>query len=455
MDQMYEFFTRLIGTMAVILLVAAFAGSTQMLHKYIENPGNWKFILLTGLFGGLFGIYGNISGITLNGAVISVRDIGPMLAGFLAGPLGGAVAGILAGVHRLTMGGNTAVACVVATTLIGLICGLLSKFWPWLMKKFYRTLLTGACMETLHLVIVLIMVKPFSEALDLVRQIALPFITVNALGIASMMGIIHYVENQRDIFRERERMRSELEVASVIQHSLLPNLNDKYPGRPELAVSGSMQAAKQVGGDFYDVFFVDADRIAFLIGDVSGKGVPAALFMASSKIILQNCIRDIPNLSEALFTANNVLCEKNEADMFVTLWAGVLDLRDGKLTCVSAGHNPPVLVREGGAEFLTLKNGFVLGGMENVKYRETELHLNRGDALFLYTDGVTEATAAHNELYGNDRLLDCLAGCADADAQTVLDRVTASVEAFVREEEQFDDMTMLCVRMNCEKELAG
>ena len=446
MEHTYDFFVRLVGTLAVILLVAIYVGSTQILNKYIGKKRNWKFVLITGLFGGLFGVYGNISGFDLNGAVISVRDIGPMLSGFIGGPVSGLISGAIAGLHRLTMGGITAVACVVATVVIGLLCGILPVLFPNTIKKFYRTLLIGAAMETLHLGIVLLIVKPFSAAFDIVKQIALPFVAVNAVGIATIMGIIRFIEKQRDLSVERERLRSDLEVSSVIQHSLLPTLNDRYPGRQEVAVSASMQAAKQVGGDFYDVFFVDADRIAFIIGDVSGKGVPAALFMASSKIILQNCIRDMRVLGDALFTANNVMCEKNEAEMFVTVWACILDLRTGTLTYTSAGHNPPVLIRDGSAEFVKSKSGLVLGGMENAKYRESEISLSEGDAIFLYTDGVTEATTKENELFGDDRLIECLSGCAGADVQGIIDNVGSAVEAFVRDNEQFDDMTMLCFK---------
>ncbi len=446
MESTYEFFSRLIGTLAVILLVAAFAGSTQLVKNNIGRKKTWKVIIITGLFGGLFGIYGNISGFALNGAVISVRDIGPMLAGFIGGPVSGVISGAIAGIHRLTMGGITAVACVVATCLIGLLCGILSIACPGVLKKYHWTLLIGVGMEALHLCIVLLIVKPYSAAFDIVRQIALPFVSVNAVGIASMMGIIHFIEKQQALSLERERLKSELEVASVIQHSLLPSLTDKYPGRPEIAVSGSMEAAKEVGGDFYDVFFVGSDKIAFLIGDVSGKGVPAALFMASAKIILQNCIRDNQSLSDALFTANKVLYEKNEADMFVTVWAGVLDLQNGNLTYVSAGHNPPVLIRGGNTEFLKTKNGFVLAGLGNVKYKEADLQLMEGDTLFLYTDGVTEASTKENELYGNDRLLACLAECTGAGVQAVLESVKESVDGFVQDNEQFDDITMLCLK---------
>lgn len=446
MENTYAFFSRLIGTLSVILLVSAYIGSTQYLKKYIGKKKDWKLILIIGLFGGIFGIYGNISGIDLNGAVISVRDIGPMLSGFFGGPLSGILSGVIAGAHRLTMGGNTAVACVVATTLIGLICGCISKTTHNILKRPVIAFLIGMAMEAMHLCIVLIMVKPFSEAFDIVRQIAIPFISVNAVGIALMAGIINYIEKQQEIAVERERLKSELEVANVIQHSLLPYITDTYPGRSEIEVSASMEAAKEVGGDFYDVFFVSNDRIAFLIGDVSGKGVPAALFMASAKLTLQNCIRDDQDLSKALFSANNTFCKNNEADMFVTLWAGILDLEEGILTYSSAGHNPPVLIRGGKAEFFKTKSNFILAGMENITYKEAELRLEDGDMIFMYTDGVTEATTAANELYGNDRLLACLNNSAGADPHSVLANVKKSISEFVRDNEQFDDMTMLCFK---------
>ena len=241
-------------------------------------------------------------------------------------------------------------------------------------------------------------------------------------------------------------MQSELEVANVIQHSLLPTVNDDYPGRKEIDVSASMEAAKEVGGDFYDVFFVDTDNIAFVIGDVSGKGVPAALFMATAKIILQNCVRDIPRLSESVETANNVLCARNEADMFVTLWVGILNMKTGEIRYVSAGHNPPVVVRNGVPEYLNTKSGFVLAGMEDMIYKEHSLVLSKGDTVCLYTDGVTEANASDGELFGEERLLECFSGTNNNTAKDILENVKQSVDAFVNGNDQFDDITMLCFR---------
>lgn len=440
-------FSKMIGTLAVILIVSAFIGGSDIISKFIKTDKKWKYSIIAGALGGVFGIYGNISGFDLNGAIVSVRDIGPMIAGYIGGPLGGFIAGLIAGIHRLTMGGITAQACVVATCIIGLICGFVSMKWHKYITKPYFALLLSALMEIFHLCVVLIMVKPFETALDIVKQIALPFIGVNALGFTLMIIIMSYTEKQRALAFERSRLQSELEVANVIQHSLLPEINEDYPGCKELDISASMVAAKEVGGDFYDVFNVDSTHLAFVIGDVSGKGIPAALFMASSKIILQNCIRDIPDLSEAVEAANNVICARNEAEMFVTLWVGILDIVSGELTFVSAGHNPPVLLRDNKAVFLKYKSCLVLAGMENTKYKENSVQLVKGDIVCLYTDGVTEAEDKNHNLFGEERLISCLENKSESNSAEIIENVKGSVKEFINRNSQNDDMTMLCFKL--------
>ena len=439
-------FSRLIGTLAVILVISAFIGGSDIINKVTERGKKWQYSILAGILGGIFGVYGNISGFNLNGAVISVRDIGPMLAGFIGGPIGGLIAGIIAGVHRLTMGGITAYACVVATCCIGLFCGLASRKKHEAFKKPIIAFAISAAMEAFHLCVVLIMVKPFDTALEIVKQIAIPFIFINAIGFALMVAIITYTERQRNLMIDKSRMQSELEVATVIQHSLLPEINESYPAKSEIDVSSYMQAAKEVGGDFYDVFFVDSNRVAFIVGDVSGKGVPAALFMATAKITLQNCIRDIPKLSEAIEAANNALCSRNEAEMFVTLWVGILDLKSGELNYVSAGHNPPLIVKNGVPKFIKVKSDFVLAGMEDMPYNEHSETLGKGDLVFLYTDGVTEANNSDEELYGEERLVKCFENAKNMNANEIVSTVIKSVSEFVNDNDQFDDMTILCFK---------
>lgn len=437
----------MLGTLAVIMVIAAFIGGSELFGKFFDTNEKWKYVLLAGVLGGAFGIYGTISGVTMagSGAVISVRDIGPMIAGFMGGPWGGLLGGLICGFHRYFMGGLTASACVIATCTIGLISGLISYKHHEIMRTPRYALIIGALLESLHICIVLLMVKPFETALDIVRQIAFPFIVTNAIGFALLISMMTYIERQRLITIAQSRLQSELEVATVIQNSLLPPINDSYPGRKEFAISASMEPAKEVGGDFYDFFFVGPDKMALLIADVSGKGIPAALFMATSKLTLQNCLRDIPDLAEAIEAANNNLCSRNEAEMFVTSWIGILDIPTGHLDFVCAGHNPPVLITENGAEFIRKKPSFVLAGMDGVKYRKESLDLNHGDKLFLYTDGVTEAENEFHELFTEKRLKFCLNDIKDADPDTIIKRIRSDITSHVHGSEQFDDITMLCL----------
>lgn len=440
------YFTKMIGTLAVILVVAACIGGSSLFEHFFEGKRSSRKIIAAGLIGGAFGIYGNMSGITLNGAIVSVRDIGPMLSGFIGGPVGGLIAGLIAGVHRLLLGGITAKACVVATCIIGVACGLISRKRHEILLKPLWALLIGVGMELFHLGVVLVMVKPFETALGIVKQMIIPFVLVNAVGFAMIVAIMSYIDKQRLITLDRGRLQSELEVATVIQHSLLPHITGDYPGREEIDVSASMNPAKEVGGDFYDVFFVDSNRIAFSVGDVSGKGVPAAIFMATAKTTIQNCVRDFPTLSSALDAANYALCSRNDAEMFVTIWIGILDLKTGMLSYVSAGHNPPVILSENKADLIKSKNSFVIAGMEGISYKEHSMQVKKGDMILLYTDGVVEAETSEHELYGENRLLECVDKLGDADSQTVINAVKESVDSFTDGNDQFDDMTMLCFK---------
>ena len=444
------FFSKMFGTLAVIMVIAAFIGGSDLFGKFFDTNEKWKYILLAGVLGGAFGIYGTISGVTMSGsgAVISVRDIGPMLAGFMGGPLGGLIGGLVCGFHRYFMGGLTATACVVATCSIGLISGLISRKFHEVLRTPKFALLIGALMECLHLSIVLILVKPYETALDIVRQIAFPFILINAVGFALLISMMTYIERQREITIAQSRLQSELEVATVIQHSLLPPINNDYPGRKEFDISASMEPAKEVGGDFYDFFFVGPDRMAILIADVSGKGIPAALFMATSKLTLQNCLRDIPDLAEAVSAANRNLCSNNEAEMFVTAWIGVLDIPTGHMEFVCAGHNPPLIITEDGAEFIRTKPCFVLAGMDGIKYRKESIDLKQGDTLFLYTDGVTEAENEYHELFTEKRLKSCLNNIKGEAPEKIINRIRSDVTSHVHGYEQFDDITMVCLKYN-------
>ena len=242
------------------------------------------------------------------------------------------------------------------------------------------------------------------------------------------------------------RIDAELAFAKAIQHSALPSVFPPYPGRKEFDIHAAMYTAKEVGGDFYDFYFVDEDTLAFLVADVSGKGIPAAMFMMQSKTLLKSCAESGMSVEQVFTTANDKLCEGNDAGMFVTAWMGMLNVKTGLMTFANAGHNPPLLKRaDGSFEYLKSKAGFVLAGMEGIRYRKNELQLHPGDTIFLYTDGVTEATDANETLYGEERLLEMMNRQKQLLAKEICQAVKDDVDAFVGDAEQFDDITMLCL----------
>lgn len=245
------------------------------------------------------------------------------------------------------------------------------------------------------------------------------------------------------------RIDAELAFAKAIQHSSLPSVFPPYPNRCDFEIYATMHTAKEVGGDFYDFYLIDEEKLAFLIADVSGKGIPAAMFMMTSKTILKSYAESGMSVEEIFTHANEKLCEGNDAGMFVTAWMGILNTTTGKVTFANAGHNPPLVKHaDGSFEYLKTRAGFVLAGMEGIRYRKNELQLEPGDIIYLYTDGVTEATDLDNRLYGEDRLRALLEKHQNSDAQTICDDVKRDVDTFVGEAAQFDDITMLCLKYN-------
>ena len=253
---------------------------------------------------------------------------------------------------------------------------------------------------------------------------------------------------KRYIAEAAARIDKELEFAKEIQYSALPSVFPPYPNRKDFEIYAHMITAKEVGGDFYDFYMLGDSTLAFMIADVSGKGIPAAMFMMQAKTIIKDLAESGLELPEVFATANKKLCENNDAGMFVTAWMGILDLKTGLLKFVNAGHNPP-LVRQADGEFAYLKarSGMVLAGMDGIKYRQNELQLTPGDQIFLYTDGVTEATDKNNQLYGEERLLETVNRNIVMDTRKLCEAVKSDVDQFVGEAPQFDDITMMSVEI--------
>ena len=260
--------------------------------------------------------------------------------------------------------------------------------------------------------------------------------------------IDEHVKSIETITSEKERIVAELGLASRIQMAMLPGKFPAFPERTDFDVFASMDPAKEVGGDFYDFFLIDDDHLCLTIADVSGKGIPAALFMMASKIILANNAMLGKSPAEILSNTNAAICSNNSAEMFVTVWLGILELSTGKLTAANAGHEYPVIRRAGGNfELIKDKHGFVIGGIAGSKYKEYELMLGRGDTLFLYTDGLPEATDNAGNMFGNSRMLDALNEAEDNAPEAVIQHMRGAVNDFVASAEQFDDLTMMCVKV--------
>ena len=298
--------------------------------------------------------------------------------------------------------------------------------------------------------------NPFSQKAAALTFIFLPLIEyaiieasfgeASQYGIILMSLIIMYCVISNYKSQKLAATQTELNMATEIQVGSLPTV---FPDRPEFDLYASMDPAKEVGGDFYDFFMIDDDHLAIVIADVSGKGVPAALFMMSSKIYINDHATIGGSPAEILGRVNKLVCANNNAHMFVTVWLGILEISTGKLTTASAGHEYPMINVSGKYEILKDKHGLAIGAMDFAKYKNTEIQLNKGDSIFVYTDGVAEATDANNELFGTQRTVDALNAIpAGASQKEVLAGVRAAVDAFVKEAPQFDDLTMVGLKYN-------
>ena len=256
-----------------------------------------------------------------------------------------------------------------------------------------------------------------------------------------------YTRKLEQVTAEKQRIGTELDIASNIQRDMLPTIFPPFPDRGEIELYASMQPAKEVGGDFYDYYFIDHDHLALTIADVSGKGVPAALFMVISMTLLHNHAALGGSPKEILTYVNHQLCQNNKSMMFCTVWLGILDLKTGRLTASNAGHEYPAIRRNGGQyELMMNQHDPAIGIRDGLRYHEYDLTLSPGDMLFQYTDGVTEATDTSLELFGEERMLDALNQSPDSDPETVIRRMHDAIDVFVKEATQFDDITMLCFK---------
>ena len=278
-------------------------------------------------------------------------------------------------------------------------------------------------------------------AMDFIRKPFVPDVLV-----LRVQHTIELVRLQHNLEQENKRISAELAMASRIQAAMLPGMFPPFPDRNEIDIYARMDPVRSVGGDFYDFFFVDKDHLCLLIADVSGKGIPAALFMMASKIVLSENAKEGKPPSRILRDTNLAICANNPEGMFVTVWLGILELSTGKLTASSAGHEYPALMHNDGCfELWKERHGLVIGSFPNQQYRDYTVTLSPGSKLFVYTDGVIEAINSEKELFGTERMMKALNVNSSAKPMQLLHGVRQAVDDFVQEMEQFDDMTMLCL----------
>ncbi|MDD3880445.1 MAG: LytS/YhcK type 5TM receptor domain-containing protein, partial [Syntrophomonas sp.] len=298
--------------MAVVIVLAYVLTRTKVFATMMKKQAmNWRQQAGLILVFGIFSIFGTLSGININGAIANIRDLGPAIAGLVGGPLVGFGAGLIGGMHRYSLGGLTALPCSAATVLAGLAGGLINQFHKREFITIQGAVIFMAFFEAFHMGLNLLMVKPFDQIYVIIKNVSLPMICTNALGMGIFVFIIHNLVREKETQEQKELIESELTVAREIQMSIIPKIFPPFPERLEFDLFAVLEPAKEVGGDLYDYFLLDNDHLCFTIGDVSGKGVPASLFMAVTKTLIKAKADIRLEPDEILYAVNNELCADN------------------------------------------------------------------------------------------------------------------------------------------------
>lgn len=448
----------LLQMICVIVVVAYLLTRSRFFPEVLDGHPAVKIQVLLVLVFGALSVYGTMAGVEFMGAIINVRDLGPMLAGLLGGPYVGLGAGLIGAAYRLSLGGFTVYSCSIATVLAGLIGGCI---WLAMKRRFAGitiAVIFAILMEGLHMLLALAIDQPFDQALALVQTVSIPMIVANAAGMFVFAFIVENLQNERKmqaerdlLMREMERKNTELAIAAEIQQSFLPDRIEPVPG---FDIAAKSVMAKEVGGDFFDVVPLEVirignSRLGVMIADVSGKGIPAALFMALSRIVVRVNASWYPDRpAEAIRDANTIISTDSKAGMFVTLFYGILDTEQKSLTYVNAGHNPPILCHAADGSFEELPlTGIAVGAMADQEYRSVTKMLVPGDILVLYTDGITEAENPLLEMYGEERLRSITGRARGADAAGILTTILDDVKQFCGDQPQSDDITLMIIRV--------
>lgn len=437
-----------INTACVMMMMAYLVIRTRINLDILEKNAKKKDMILVAFVFGCFSIYAGLNAITVNIGVMSLRHSGPILGGLVGGPVVGLGAGLIGAADRLLQGGMVGSwkSAVLALLLAGLLSGLYSRYWHRNIGVKEAVGFTLAY-EIFAAGLTFLFAPNFETAMALEKQVRLPLIIGNMIAVAIFFFFVDNMQEERRNKNIKERIEHELNVARTIQMSMVPKVFPVPPEISELEVFAVLEPAKEVGGDLYDFFYIDENHFCFVIGDVSGKGVPASLFMAVTKTLIK--AKSGPGIRSAdiLFRTNNELCQGNDESMFVTLFCGIMDIRTGEIEFSNAGHNKPYVHRKDGqVQMLSLKQGIALGVMEEFPFQNETFALSPGDALILYTDGVTEAMDNNEEMFTEHRLEQKIAQTGQVSARGLTQAIVEEVNSFVNGAPPFDDITVLVLR---------
>ncbi|HWQ64470.1 MAG TPA: SpoIIE family protein phosphatase [Methanospirillum sp.] len=446
-----EFFLTLIQLVCVIAVLAYLFTRRPMFERIINHNTTSLDTIICLLFFGALSIYGSITRTKILGAEVNVLDLGPMVGGLIGGPVVGVGSGIIGALFRYNLGGIAAEPCSLAAIVAGLLGGVV---W-YLNKRNFPSIgavvIFAIGIEIIHDILALILITPYEVAESIVLQLTFPITLANVLGIAIFAIIIHNRISEERTRQERDRLGEEIyrrdvdmRAARQIQKHFLPA---KVPDVDDISLAAVSVPAQDVGGDFYDFIYpIRENLLGLVIADVSGKGIPAALFMGLSKTLTwANLVRE-DSLISAIEGANHMIRVNATPGMFVTLWCGLLDTQSRELVYVNAGHPPPLLFREDGCMVNLKRTGMALGVFEK-PYRQENIVLLKGDLLVLYTDGITEAINVSDEQYGIDRLIRVIQEHKDDPVSVIIQSVQDDLAGHCKGTDPFDDITMVAIRV--------
>ena len=437
-----------INTACVMMMIAYLVIRTGINLDVMERTARRRDIALVTLVFGLFSIYAGINSISVNIGLVSLRHSGPIIGGLVGGPVVGIGAGLIGAADRLLQGGMVGSwkSAVLALVLAGVFAGFYSKYRRRHIGVKEAVLFTLAY-ELFAVTLTFLFAPSFEAAFSLESRVRLPLIIGNMIAVAIFFFFANNMQEERRNKNIKEQIEHELNVARAIQMSMVPKVFPVPPEVSEVEVFAALEPAKEVGGDLYDFFYIDEHHFCFVIGDVSGKGVPASLFMAVTKTLIKAKSGVGIRSADILFHTNNELCQGNDESMFVTLFCGILDIRTGEIEFSNAGHNRPYLRRaDGRVQGLSPQRGIALGVMEDFAFHNEQIRLAPGDAIVVYTDGVTEAMNVQDEMFLEERLEDKIAQAGAASARELTGRIVEAVKQFAGAAPQSDDITVLVLR---------